>query len=187
MGRTPTTQAPVKLFFALMSGQSALFAHCEKLLSEEFGAIDLRDDPYAFDPMTNFYAKEFGSGLQKKILSTERLIEPEALVRIKLRTNEMEEELTREHKPDETVSGRIINIDPGYLSYSKIILASTKDHLHRIYIGQGIFEEITLLYQRIPGRYSPNPWTYRDYRCEERIDFFALMRETYIDQLKQTP
>ena len=187
MGRLTETQTPVKLFFALMSGQDGLFPLCEELLTEEFGPVDLKDDPYPFDPMTDYYAGEFGKGLQKIFLSAKDLIPPDKLVEIKLRTNEMEEQLARERQPGEADPERIVNIDPGYLSHSKIVLATTKDHSHRLYVGRGVFEEVTLNYQRVPGRYQPRPWTYRDYRMEERAAFFNLMRTTYVEQLKQTP
>ncbi|MCM8832758.1 MAG: DUF4416 family protein, partial [Candidatus Omnitrophica bacterium] len=78
---------------------------------------------------------------------------------------------------------RKINIDPGYIDNSKVILLSTKDYYHRIYIGKGIFAEVTLYYSK--GKYNFLNWTYPDYRSENYMNFFLRMREKYRQQVKQ--
>lgn len=185
MARIAEEPPPVKLFFALMSGDEALFQECEKELEKEFGAVDMRGERYDFDPMTDYYEPEFGKGLKKQILAVGELVAPDRLAEIKLRTNRMEEELARERDPDAQGPNRVVNIDPGYLNHSKVVLATTKDHAHRIYMGRGIFEEVTLNYRRVPARYEPHPWTYRDYRDPARVVFFGRLRAAYEEQLKQ--
>lgn len=166
-----------KLFFAVMTGDTSVMETCQQRLAAKYGSIDLRDDPYDFDALTPYYAKEFGTNLCKAIFAVEPLIEPNQLRDIKIETNELEWELT------EGSQARTINIDPGYLNHSKVVLATTKDQAHRIYVGQGILEEVTLNYRRVPGEYTPNPWTYADYRMPERIAFFGRLRQLYCTQM----
>ena len=79
---------------------------------------------------------------------------------------------------------RRINLDPGYVSASKMVLASTKDHAHRIYLGKGIFAEITLRYYQ--KTFQPWEWTYPDYRTQEYIDLFNQIRKIYMQQLRES-
>ena len=117
-------------------------------------------------------------GLRKHFISFHELIAPERLVDAKLRTNELEELFARE----DGGGGRTVNVDPGCVNHSKMVLATTKDHAHRVYVGRGIFEEVTLSYRRTEG-FIPNPWTYPDYRSPERLAFFGRLREIYCRQI----
>ena len=179
MGEPNPQQPPVKIFFAIMAADDAMFTSAETRIEERWGAVDLRDDAYDFDPLTDYYATEFGTGLRKRIVSVEPLARPEALVEIKLATN------TIEHDLSDGDTSRSVNIDPGYLSHSKVVLASTKDHYHRVYVGYGIFEELTLTYRRKEGGWLPFEWTYADYRMPQRLEFMKRLRERYTDQLKE--
>lgn len=180
MGRREEHQPPVKLFFALMAREEAVLLECAARLAAEFGPVDLRDAPYDFDPLTDYYAGEFGRELRKQIVSVGPLIAPDRLVEIKIRTNELELALGAEG------GTRRVNIDPGYLVSGKVVLATTKDHAHRIYAGRGIFEEVTLSYLRAAGGYVAQPWTYPDYKMPERLEFFGRLREAYRRQLRET-
>ena len=181
-------QPPAKLFFALMARSAELFAECEKRIEADYGPIDLRTETFSFDPYTDYYSREFGTGLLKRIVALEKLIQTEDLVDVKIRTNNLEFQLSEPiASPALTNSenaNRQINIDPGYLNLSKVVLATTKDQAHRLYIARGIFEEITLSYRRVPAGYQPNPWTYPDYRDPVRLDFFGQLRQIYTRQLK---
>lgn len=179
MGEIRETQLPVKLFFALMAPSQELFDECQAILANEYGPLDLHDETYEFDPLTAYYADEFGTGLLKHIVSAERLIAPEALVAVKRRTNDIETTIAKDHG----AQNRVVNIDPGYLNHSKVVLATTKDQAHRLYMGQGIFEEITLSFRKKENGFQTNPWTYRDYQMPGRIDFFNRLRQIYCQQL----
>jgi hypothetical protein len=188
MGARNENQPRVQLFFALMFADAALFQECEQRLIQEFGPIAERDAPYAFDPLTNYYAPEFGTGLTKRLIASEILIPSEDLAGIKIRTNEIESEMAGYDGGAGTESlARNINIDPGYLCHSKVVLATTKDHAHRIYVGRGIFEEVTLNYRKADGGYRPHPWTYPDYRMPERLAFFGRLRDEYRRRLDDSP
>ncbi len=183
MGGRVEQQTPVKLFVALMAGSEALLKQAEERLETEFGPSDLRDETFAFDPLTPYYAAEFGQGLLKRIVAFESLVAPERLVEIKIRTNEMElEDFAGDPAPEGTPC-RQVNLDPGYLNQAKVVLATTKDRNHRLYVARGIFEEVTLCYQRVPATYTVNPWTYPDYRMPERLAFFNRLRQRYREQL----
>jgi hypothetical protein len=184
MARCNENQTPVRLFFALMTRLPELFEECEETLAEEFGPVDLRGEIYEFDEMTEYYAKEFGAGLRKKMISVGRLIALEDLVVVKRRTNEIEDQMARRAAPGVPESPRVVNIDPGYLSLSKVVLATTKDNAHRLYMGRGIFEEVTLTFRRRSEGYEPNPWTYKDYRDPARLEFFNRLRGVYGLQLR---
>jgi hypothetical protein len=98
--------------------------------------------------------------------------DPADLAEIKLRTNALEAEAVR--TLDLGVE-RPVNLDPGYLTPSKLVLASTKDHAHRIYLRDGIYAEITLQYRK--KTFQPWPWTFPDYRSDGYIAFFNEVRE----------
>jgi len=97
------------------------------------------------------------------------------LFKIKINTNIIEEKLSKHGL-------RIINIDPGYLDMAKLILASTKDYKHRIYLDKGIYAEITLFYQN--KNFTPWEWTYPDYKSSDYIAIFNHIRALYAEQIK---
>ncbi|MBN1867515.1 DUF4416 family protein [Candidatus Sumerlaeota bacterium] len=184
MGRCREDPPKVRLFFALMTGDPRLFDDVETRLESEFGPIALRGEDYDFDPFTDYYAAEFGRGLRKRFMSPRDPIEPERLTAIKRRTNEIETALARAARPGEEEPPRPINIDPGYLNLAKVVLATTKDHAHRLYVGQGIFEEVTLAFKRRERGFEPMEWTYADYRTPETLAFFNRLRRAYAETLK---
>ncbi|MBU3958775.1 MAG: DUF4416 family protein, partial [Candidatus Omnitrophica bacterium] len=100
---------------------------------------------------------------------------PHTLAKIKIITNQIEKKLS-------SAESRRINIDPGYLTLAKLILATTKDYRHRIYLRKGIYAEVTLSYQ---GKtFCPWEWTFADYKTVEYIDIFNRIRELYAQQIK---
>ncbi len=175
-------QPQVKIFFAIMTTCEDTRRRVEAIIEDTYSPIDHRDETYPFDPLTKYYEPEFGTELTKQVFSTTDLVTPRDLVDIKIYTNEIEEQFASGPEP---ATSRTVNIDPGYLNHSKVVLATTKDHAHRLYIDHGIFEEITLSFNRREKSYLPNPWTYPDYQMPERLQFFAKVRETYNRQLKE--
>jgi hypothetical protein len=174
MGTVRNVQ-PVKLIVSLLGGDPELFARALDSLSNRLGAVDFESELLPFDH-TDYYCYEFGLGLQRRIVAFERLISPAELPAIKLQTNDLEWSLAVAGK-------RRVNIDPGYVSLGKLVLASTKDHAHRLYLGQGIYGEITLTYQR--GRFQPWPWTYPDYGSDLYCAMFDGIRQRYKAQLRE--
>jgi hypothetical protein len=167
---------PVKLIVGMITPDPDLFSSVEEILKQRFGIMDFYSDIMPFD-FTKYYIKEMGENLLRKFIGFEKLILPEELVEIKYFTNDIEKEFLLDGS-----SKRRINLDPGYITPAKLILASTKDHIHRIYLRDGIYAEITL--QMEGGTFRPWQWTYPDYRSEGYIKIFNEIRELYMQQLR---
>ncbi len=162
---------PVLLLIAVSSRHDAALAWAEARGVEQFGPLSLKSEAFDFTE-TDYYASTMGSGLKKKFLAFERLVDPAELAPVKCRTNEWEAEYVGLGCHEEP---RPLNLDPGYLTLAKLVLASTKDHAHRIYLDAGIYAELTLQFRK--GNWHPCQWTYPDYRREDFQEFFSRCRE----------
>lgn len=171
----PSEPRPVKLIIGLFLKEIGLIESVSGQLSEKFGNVDIISSWFSFD-FTDYYAPEMGSPLFRRLLVFKKLIRQDSLVEIKLFTNELEKNYTRFEK-------RKINIDPGYLSHERFVLATGKNYTHRIYLGQGIFADLTLIYTR--GSFQALPWTYPDYKDPRILEFLEKVRRKYIIDLKQ--
>jgi hypothetical protein len=165
---------PVKLIASLLTGDLALLDPVREALARAWGPIDFASPLLPFEH-TTYYAAEFGPALQRQIVTFETLIPPADLPLVKRRTNELEGDFAAGGR-------RRINVDPGYVSLGKLVLATTKDHAHRLYLGQGVYGEVTLTYQR--GCFRPWPWTYPDYASERYCALFDGIRQRYKAQLR---
>jgi hypothetical protein len=172
--RRPNTEK-VKLFFGLLARDQASLDAAAERLAKDFSPVDLRSETIPFGH-TDYYAAEMGANLLRQWVSTTDAIHMPELADIKIHTNRLEGLFA------EGIHRRV-NMDPGYLSHSKVVLATTKDHAHRLYVGSGIYEEVTLHYHR-PGAYEPWPWTYPDYRTETARWFFLGLRELLHQQTR---
>ena len=146
----------------------------EKALEEAFGAVDLRSERIPFD-QTSYYQEEMGDELVREWVSLQQLVQQDAIADAKLTTNRLEGRFAR---PD---GSRAVNFDPGYILPSRLVLATTKDFAHRIYVGKGMYAEVTLIYRK--GEFRPLDWTYPDYRQAVALDFFKAVRSAYLAQL----
>ena len=174
-----TSPHPVKLIVGMLASRTDLFDIAQTELAEEFGAVDAASDVIPFD-FTDYYEAEMGPNLMRKFVVFEKLIKPKELVPAKLFTNDLEERISERLASRR----RIVNLDPGYISLAKLVLASTKDYSHRIYLGDGIFAEVTLHFS--DGRFNPWPWTYPDYKTEAYRRFFEAIRLRYREVLKKS-
>lgn len=173
MGRLQKS-GPVKLIVSVFSQRTSLIETAEKILSNKFGPIDFSSQVLNFNH-TKYYEKEFGRDLKRKFISFKKLIRPEELWKIKVLTNRLEEKFIKDNK-------RQINIDPGYISLANLILASTKNFSHRIYIKKCIYQEVTLIFK--DKTFLALAWTYPDYQSKECIDIFNQIRNALSSQLK---
>jgi hypothetical protein len=123
-----------------------------------------------------------GTGLRKNFLVFRELVAADRLAEIKLRTIGLEQELARSGLYPEP---RPLNLDPGFLLLGKFVLATTKDQAHRIYLGDGIYAEVTLRFHA--GRFEAWPWTYADYQLPEVREFLGQAREWYRQRLRSFP
>ncbi len=172
----PSKPDKAKLFAGVLAASQEILPELKDKLEKLFGKTDLESETMAFDS-TEYYEAEMGTGLWRKFYAFENLVEQESLVRAKLSTNRLEEEFSGMHGVK-----RPVNVDPGLLLPSKLILASCKNFSHRIYLGKGVYGEITLQYAN--GSFRILPWTFPDYRLEDYHEFFASVRQAYMRRLK---
>lgn len=164
---------PVRFFASIMLNDDHLLRETDKKLQELLGEIQEATSIVPFS-YSDYYKKEMG-GLSRCFAFFGALEPRESLVDIKLRTNRIEEELSASGR-------RRVNIDPGYLALEHIVLATTKGYSHRLYLGRGIFGDLTLIFQN--GGYRPLEWTYPDYASEETTQMFNRWRQQYKEQLR---
>ena len=138
--------------------------------------MDMRSEECFFD-RTTYYKREMGWPLHRRFVSFTELADPEELVETKLRTNRLERDFMKEGR-------RLVNIDPGYVSLERLILATGKNYTHRVYLSKGIFADLTLIFQR--GGFRALEWTYPDYAEDFSIAFFNSVRERYMTQLRES-
>lgn len=171
----PAPALPVKIAFSILAGEMALLNEAIAVLADKFGPPDYISPaaPFAY---TDYYQQEMGENLLRRFLAVEKLLDAEALPDIKLAANRIEEKFSKDNK-------RRVNIDPGYLSAAHLILATGKGYAHRPYLRDGIYADLTLIFQ--DGKYCALPWTYPDYAEEKQKAMFAVIREKYLLQLKQ--
>jgi hypothetical protein len=169
MGKIKKTES-VKLFCGFIYREENINFQVEKVLCENYGETEYRAGPFPFT-FTDYYEKEMGKGLKRKFMAFKKVVSPERLYQVKIFTNQLESKFT-------TSKGqRKINIDPGYITLSKVVLFSTKDFYHRMYLGEGIYGEVTMSYTK--GAFSFFPWTFPDYQTEEYLEFFRKLRKKH--------
>lgn len=159
----------------------AALAWTKAALMERLGGIACESEPFDFVE-TACYRKQMGTGLKKQFWVFERLSAPDGLPELKRWTNELE---ARYRDSGDFPVARPLNIDPGYMTLGKLVLASTKDHSHRVFIGEGMFAEVTLHYR--DNRWEFWPWTYHDYRRENVLEFFTRARRILHKRLRSMP
>ena len=185
----PTSPLPVCRFAGLLAGSEEQLAAARNELAQWYGKID---DASAILPFTftDYYKDEMGPNLLRQWVRFDALFSPEHLAKCKLETNMAETLLARQFadqprgiQPGTPAPLRPINIDPGYVHRYKVILATTKDHSHRVYIAEGIYGEVTLHWHQ--NRWTPWPWTYADYQTETAQSFFQKARTAYLERLQR--
>jgi len=166
---------PVKLMIALMAQNKKLIAQGRIMLGTEFGDLDSESEFYPFS-FSAYYQKEMGVELIKQFISFKDHVNPGALASIKHITNEVEQDIQR---PDDQ-PGRGINLDPGYINGAQLVLATTKNYSHRLYLDQGIYGEVTLIFRK--GNFQSLPWTYPDYKTDLAYAYFKSVRQLFLTQ-----
>lgn len=164
---------PAKLIISMFTSDKCLFSIYKEELVKRFGEVDIESSAQPFN-FTDYYEKEFGKNIIQKLFSFSALIRQDRLAEIKIITNSLENNMAC-HK-------RKINLDPGYITLNKYILASTKDGPSRIYLNQGIYAEITLRF--INKSFVPCEFTYLNYKTNEYINYLNSVRQKYKLQLR---
>lgn len=165
---------PVKFVAAVIYSSEKVYAQAKKVLQRKYGDIDYESLALEFK-FTEYYAKEMGCPLFRRFISFRRLIPADRFAGIKRFCIKIEKKFAESNK-------RRINIDPGYLNEAKFVLTTTKDFFHRIYLGKGVFAEVTLYYR--DKNYCDFGTTYPDYRSPQYKSILIAIRSIYRQQIK---
>ncbi len=165
------TPDPVFLFTGMITAAEEIFSLAQRELEKTFGDTSYQSPIYPWDH-SDYYEEEIGRDLKRRFLFFARPIMPEQLSDIKIETNRIEGLFL---KKEDGNKKRLINIDPGYMNMAKVVLATTKDFSHRIYLKDGIYAEVTLIYR--DDSYNPLPYTFPDFRSEDYIGLFNSVRK----------
>ena len=163
----PAESKKVKLILSAIYSDRPAWLSLLEGLEEKYGGIDYSSKEMDFH-YTGYYEEEMGATLARELVSFARLIRPEDLSGIKLFTNQRELSQSRSGK-------RKVNLDPGFLSLDQMTLATGKPAPHRVYLRDGIWADLHLIYES--GGFQPMNWTYPDYRSESIIGVFNRLRE----------
>ncbi|MGD8500333.1 MAG: DUF4416 family protein [Phycisphaerales bacterium] len=169
---------PVKLIIGILASNYQCLHTAADALGDKFGNADFTSDVWPFDK-TDYYKDQTGPRILRQFVSIERLIDPARLAKIKHQTNKLEQKLA---KALSIPLSRPVNLDPGIIEPSKLVLATTKNYSHRIYIGKKMYAEVTLVFNK--GRWQPLGHTYPDYKQQCYFDFFEKVRTRLLEQLK---
>ena len=169
-----TEPTQVKLFVGMLSREESLFQAVDDQLEAMYGDIDLESPVWSWEH-TKYYSKEMGDGLKRRFVFFEQHVNPGEIADIKVKTNEIEKLFLNND------GGRRINLDPGYLDSAKLVLVSTKNFSHRVYLARGIYGEATLIYSG--DHYQPLPYTFPDYKTDEYLSLFNEARRIFKKQI----
>jgi len=172
----PQTPKPAKLVIGIITIESKLIEDLVAELASQFGQIDLVS-PWMHFNFTTYYEPEMGSPLFRRVFAFQPLISQGNLSALKLATNQIENRYSHKGR-------RQVNIDPGYMLRERFVLASGKNFSHRVYIGGGIYADLTLIYQK--GGFKKLPWTYPDYSDMGMLKFLEQVRNKYILDVKSS-
>ena len=167
----PAQHSPVLPMVAAFSRYGEALDWAKERLEQHWGPVGLASEPFEFVE-TAYYETSMGPGIQKVFWALEDLRDPAELVQWKLISGGWEAEYAALARHPEQ---RPLNLDPGYITEAKLVLASTKDHAHRIYLSQGIFAEVTLFFK--DSRWQHRDWTFPDYRRPDYQAFFLRCRD----------
>ena len=169
---------PVKLIIGILAADHQCLHAAIEALTSEFGEPDFVSDVWPFEK-TDYYKDQTGEHIIRQFVSIEKLVDPGKLAKIKHKTNKLEKKLAVKLG---LPLPRPVNLDPGIIEPSKLILATTKNYSHRIYIGKKMYAEVTLIFDK--GHWRPLEHTYPDYRQQCYFDFFDKVRTRLLEQLK---
>ncbi len=168
----PEEAEKVKLFAGLLYSSRDKLAKAVDHLKDCYGSVDAESREFPFR-VSDYYVPEMGQPIYRAFISFEQLVGPDKLAEIKLACNEIENHLEEGGK-------RKVNIDPGYLDYDKIVLASAKYNGQKIYLSHGIWADLTMFYRK--GKFLTYPWSFPDFKEGVYNDFFLKVRSIYKEQ-----
>jgi len=171
----PRSPIPCKLVMSIFAGSNAVIQEAMDRVSRAFGSIQMASSLLRFD-FTSYYEPEFGKDLVRRFVVFSGLVDQADLKGAKLEAMGIE----KAHSKD---GRRRFNLDPGILTLERLVLATRKNFTHRIYLGSGVFADLTLVFRK--GSFRPLEWTYPDYATKDSICFWNRVRGVYHKELKR--
>jgi len=173
------TVEPVVRFCAIISRHQELRDNAVELIAADWGKPVIVSPELDFES-GGFYTETMGADLKKRLVAFEGFVDPAELAGWKCQSNGWEAKLAAEFSHQEL---RPLNLDPGYMSQAKLVLATIKDRDHRVYLRDGIFAEVTLTY--VGKQWRHHRWSYPSYRTKPVAQFAAECRTRLRKHLKE--
>jgi hypothetical protein len=170
----PSAPPPVKLFVATLQIENAPLDEAIREMATLWGELDFISEDFPFE-VTDYYEKEMGQNLRRRFLSFRELVSPDILADVKLQTNRIEEKHS-------SGAGRVLNLDPGYIDYYKVVLASAKYGGQKVYLKDGIYADMTLVMYR--GKWDSFAWGFPDFKSGAYDTVLSRIRDLYKQQVK---
>lgn len=167
---------PVKLFVATLHAPDAPLNEVAGEMAARWGATDFVSGDFPFEA-TGYYASEMGADLCRRFYSFKDLIPPDRLVEAKLFTNSVEESFARDGR-------RTVNLDPGYLDFYKLVLASAKFGGQKVYLRDGIYADMTLV--MFKGKWTSFHWGFPDFKSGAYDAVLSQIRDLYKAQVRRS-
>ncbi len=166
--RPPKGRLIVSIIYNSMDALADSLSRLEK----QFGRVQCETMEIAYTGEQ--YAEEMGEQLQRRLYSFSKEVERDKLPDIKTACAKIEKQFG---DIVDDYPFRTVNIDPGIMTPENVIMASHREFNHRVYLGSGVFAELTLVFSR--GRFVRLPWTNPDFCQGEAIEFFLRVRESF--------
>jgi len=164
----------------LIASDTARFDHVLPPLTDLLGPVDLVSETWPFD-LTHYYDQVMGSPLWRRFVSFARPASPGRLAEVKQATNALEAKMAA---GGTSGASRAINLDPGYIAPAKLVLGSRKDFAHRVYLGGGVYGEVTMQWRG--GRWQALDWTFPDFASGRYDAFLTAVRQRLLDDRRPT-
>ena len=176
----PRQPEPVQFVCGIIAASEPLLHAAAEAIARELGPTGSASDIWPFD-LTDYYAPQMGPDLLKQFITLEALQNPADLADWKNATNAIERQIADQargaHAPP-----RPVNLDPGYIESAKLVLGSMKNFSHRVYLRDGVYAEVTLMYR---GRWESLPWTFPDFASGRYDPFLTAARDDLRRRLTQ--
>lgn len=164
----------VKFFCGVIYREETVARKAIERIEKEYSPVDTVSETFEFD-CTDYYEKEMGAPLFRRFFSFRDLLDPTFLSDAKLMTRQLEEKLS-------LMGNRQVNLDPGYISTAKVVVATAKNHGHRIPLSDGVYAHLEYMVRGGGMRFLD--WTYPDFRKPGYTAFFSLLRERLRAQIR---
>lgn len=163
------SESLVKPIVAILTGDTDLMNDAITCLEEHFGSCDFRSQWYSWNH-SNYYEAEMGKGLQRSIISFEKLVYAYEAPNLKACTAAVEKKFSDEH------GRRRVNCDPGYVDHLKVTLVSGKCGGHKVGIAPGVWIDYLLWYNK---GWQAFPWSFPDFRDGIYFRDFTQIRKLF--------